>query len=110
MAGNKIHPSAIEEYRKRSYELREKTLAIRDASKELDLLVHKIDLMLNPKELISTEIMARIYTIRACGAKIEDPDFGYSKALNLLSAETDKLVKLTQNCLKAEWERVKRAE
>lgn len=110
LASNANSTGALEEYKKRSDLFQSKALEARVANKKFDLLVHKIDLMLNPSELISTSIMARIYTIRACGGKIEDPNYGYSKAYDMLSTEVDKLIKLTQKCLKTEWEKVKRAE
>lgn len=75
--------------------------------KNLDLLLNKIELMLNPEEKISREIISVLYQLRAVGGGFWDGK-EFNDLYGELRSNTQQLIKLSQKCLKDEWVRVKK--
>ncbi|AQT88742.1 hypothetical protein OQ853_06520 [Enterobacter roggenkampii] len=74
--------------------------------RKLELLLNKIELMLNPDEQISKDIILSMYTLRSLGGEFrKGKDF--TPLFDELRQQTQLLIKQSQQCFKAEWVRVK---
>ncbi|MFP2164559.1 hypothetical protein ACLEYI_06245 [Enterobacter ludwigii] len=73
---------------------------------KLDLLLNKIELMLNPDELLTKQLLVALYNLRAIGGGFREGG-KFDDLYGELRSDTQKLIVLSQKCLKNEWVRVK---
>ncbi|MGK3190924.1 hypothetical protein [Enterobacter soli] len=74
---------------------------------KLDLLLNKIELMLNPEELLTKQLLVELYNLRAIGGGFREGR-KFEDLYGELRKGTTQLIELSQKCLKNEWIRVKK--